>query len=304
MDRQIDWTLARSFLAVAEARSLSGAARALGMTQPSLGRHIEKIEHALSVTLFHRAPRGVVLTPAAEALLPHARAMRDAAQAFALAAAAREEGLAGTVRITASRVMAHYTLPPIIADLRRKAPQIEIDLIATDETENLLFRQADIALRMYPPTQLDLVAKHVRDVPMALYGSPSLLESYGPANSIDDILKFPLVGFDKSDLILRMLQKMGYPRQRSDFKLRCDDQLVHWQLVTAGAGIGAMQCEIGDREAKVTRVTPHVYLQSLPLWLAAQQALLAAPRMRFVFDHLAEGLAKPPDPFSEAPFSG
>lgn len=296
MDKQLDWTLTRSFLAVAEAGSLSGAARALGMTQPSLGRHIAEIEASLKVTLFWRVARGVALTPAGEALLPHARAMRDAAREFALAAAAREEGMAGTVRITASRVMAFYTLPPIIADLRRKAPQIEVDLVASDETENLLFREADIALRMYRPTQLDLVAKHVMDVPMALYGAPSLLKRFGLPQSLEEVLTFPIVGFDTSDLVLRLLQRMGHPRQRSDFKLRCDDQLVHWRLVCAGVGIGAMQRAVGDSEPAVIPIAPFVYLPALPLWITAPQALLAAPRMRFVFDHLAAGLVKPPIP--------
>lgn len=296
MDTPLDWTLAQSFLTVAETGSLSAAARALGMTQPSLGRHIEKIEAALQVTLFHRAPRGLTLSEAGHALLPHARAMRDGARAFSLAAAAREERMAGTVRITASRVMAHFTLPPILADLRRKAPQIEIDLIASDESENLLFREADIALRMFRPTQLDLVAKHIRDIPVALYCAPIMFNRYGIPFSKEDVLAMPIVGFDKSDLILRLMQSLGFPRQRRDFKLRCDDQLVYWQLVKAGAGIGAMQCEIGDREGAVTRLAPFVTLPKLPLWITAPQSLLAAPRMRFVFDHLAESLAKPADP--------
>ncbi len=296
MDKQLDWTLTRSFLAVAEAGSLSGAARALGMTQPSLGRHIAEIEATLKVTLFYRAARGVVLSEAGEALLPHARAMRDAARAFALGAAAREEGMSGTVRITASRIMSFYVLPPIIADLRRIAPQIEVDLVASDETENLLFREADIALRMYRPTQLDLVAKHLMYVPMALYAAPSLLARFGVPQTMDEVLKLPIVGFDKSDLVLRLLQRMGHPRQRSDFKLRCDDQLVNWRLVCAGAGIGAMQCAVGDAEPLVTPIAPFITLPALPLWITAPQALLAAPRMRFVFDHLAAGLAKPPIP--------
>ena len=296
MDKQVDWTLTRSFLAVAEAGSLSGAARALGMTQPSLGRHIAEIEATLKVTLFWRVARGVALTEAGEALLPHARAMRDAAREFALGAAAREEGMAGAVRITASKVMSYYILPPLIADLRRAAPQIEIDLLASDETENLLFREADIALRMYRPTQLDLVAKHITDLPMALYGAPSLLKRFGLPQTIEEILQFPIVGFDKSDVMLRMMQRMGHPRQRGDFKLRCDDQLVNWRLVCAGAGIGAIHCAVGDAEPAVIPIAPFVYLPALPLWIAAPQALLAAPRMRFVFDHLAAGLAKRPDP--------
>jgi len=288
----LDWTLAQSFLAVAEAGSLSGAARRLGMTQPSLGRHIAQMEKSLKVALFTRAPRGLALTPAGQALLPHARAMRDAAGAMALAAAAREEGLAGTVRITASRIIAHYALPPILAALREKAPQIEIDLIASDETENLLFRQADIALRMYRPAQLDLVVRHLKDIPIGLYAAPHLLARYGTPETVEALLALPIVGFDTSDLILRLMQGLGHPRQRGDFALRCDDQLVYWQLVRAGAGIGAIHRAIGDADASVTRIAPFLPLPALPLWITAPQALLAAPRMRLVWDHLAAALAR------------
>ena len=296
MTQVLDWTLAQSFLAVAEAGSLSGAARALGMTQPSLGRHIAKIEALLNVTLFHRVQRGLSLTEAGHALLPQARAMRAAAHACSLAAAGREETLAGPVRITASRIIAHYVLPPIIADLRRKAPQIEIDLVASDETENLLYREADIALRMYRPKQLDLIAKHIRLVPMAIYGAPDLYKRYGLPQTIEEVLAMPIIGFDKSDLILRMLQGLGHPRQRRDFKLRCDDQLVHWQLVKAGAGIGAMPCEVGDHDPTVTRIAPFLSLAPLSLWIAVPGPLLESPRMRLVFDHLIAGLATLPQP--------
>jgi DNA-binding transcriptional LysR family regulator len=290
MDRALNWTLAQSFLAVAEEGSLSGAARKLGMTQPSLGRHIAQIEAALQVSLFQRAPRGLRLTEAGHALLPHARAMREAAQALALAAAGREQGLAGNVRLTASRIMAHYVLPPVLADLRHRAPQIDIDLIASDASDNLLFREADIALRMYRPTQLDLMARHIADLPVGLYAAPSLLARHGTPQSAEEVLALPLIGFDRSDLMLRLLQRLGHPRQRGDFLLRCDDQLVYWQLVRAGAGVGAMQHAIARHDPAVQRIAPFIPLPDLPLWLTAPQALLAAPRMRFVFDHLARAL--------------
>ena len=155
-----DWTLTRSFLAVAETGSLSAAARQLGLSQPTLGRHVADLEAQLGMPLFQRAPRGLIPTTAALNLLPHARAMRDAAARLHLAAAGQTETLAGTVRLTASRIVAHYILPAIIAELRQAEPGIEVELVATDATENLLFHEADIALRMYRPTQLDIVALH------------------------------------------------------------------------------------------------------------------------------------------------
>ena len=155
-----DWTLYRSYLAVAETGSLSAAARRLNLSQPTLGRPIADLEAALSTSLFTRIPQGLRLTDAGTLLLPAARQMRDAAAHIALLAAGRSETLTGTVRLTASRVVSHYLLPPILADLRHKEPGIDIELVPSDSTENLLFREADITLRMYRPTQLDTVTRH------------------------------------------------------------------------------------------------------------------------------------------------
>ena len=158
-----DWTLTRSFLAVAETGSLSAAARRLGLSQPTLGRHIAEMEARTGLSLFARQPRGLAPTEAALTLLPHARAMAEAAAHLSLAAAGRDPALTGTVRLTASRIFAHHLLPPVLADLRRAEPGIEIELVPSDISENLLYRQADIALRMYRPTQPDLVARHLGD---------------------------------------------------------------------------------------------------------------------------------------------
>ena len=117
----LDWTLTRSFLAVAETGSLSAAARQLALSQPTLGRHIADLEAALALALFVRVPKGFVLTEAGADLLPHARAMRDAAARMSLAAAGRE-AVSGTVRITASRIVAHHLLPAMLVDLRRREP--------------------------------------------------------------------------------------------------------------------------------------------------------------------------------------
>lgn len=287
MDK-LDWTLTRSFLAVAETGSLSAAARALGLSQPTLGRHIAEIEAALGLPLFTRQPRGLAATPEAQALLPHARAMREAAAQLALAAKGRDQALAGTVRLTASRIVAHHLLPPMLARLRRAEPQIQIELIASDETDNLLYHEADIALRMYRPTQLDLVTTHLCDMPMHLYAAQSYLAENPPITP-ENLRQHAFLGFDKSDLILRMMQGLGYPARREDFPLRCDDQIVYWNLLRAGLGIGGMQRLIGDADPAVARVAPFVQLPALPFWLTATQALRQTPRIRRVFDALAEG---------------
>lgn len=288
MDK-VDWTLTRSFLAVAETGSLSEAARALHLSQPTLGRHIAEIEAALGLALFTRQPRGLTPTEAAIALLPHARAMRDAAASLTLAAAGRDADLHGTVRITASQVVAFHILPAMLTTLRTKHPGIDVEVVPTDTTENLHFREADIALRMYRPTQENVVTRHLTDLPTALYAAHSQITRQGMPETADALLAMDFVGFDRSDLIIRTMAQMGIHRRREDFQIRCDDQLVYWQMVRAGLGVGGMQCLVGDADPTVTRIAPFIALPALPVWLTAPEALRQTPRIRAVLDHLARG---------------
>jgi DNA-binding transcriptional LysR family regulator len=285
-----DWTLLRSFLAVAETGSLSAAARALGQSQPTLGRHVQELELQFGTPLFTRALRGMALTEAGAALVPAAREMRAAAARLSLVAAGRGERLKGTVRLTASRVVSQYLLPAILADLRRAEPGIDIDLVPSDTSENLLFREADIALRMYRPQQLDVVTRHVADLAMGLYAAPSLLRDGAPRD-VASVLTLDFVGLDRSDLMLRTMADLGIRRRREDFAVRCDDQVVYWALVRAGCGVGAMQRVVGDHDPAVVRIADFVPLPALPVWLTTPEPLRHNPRIRLVLDHLAKAFA-------------
>lgn len=288
MDK-LDWTLTRSFLAVAETGSLSAAARELNLSQPTLGRHIAELEDALDLTLFRRKARGLAPTEAAEALLPHARAMREAAAKLSLVAAGKDSAMSGTVRITASRIVSHYLLPQMLLTLRAAEPAIQIELVPSDDSENLLFREADIAVRMYRPTQLDVITTHLCDMPIGLYAAKSYLAERGLPDTFDSLMTHDFVGFDKSDLMLRLMHRLGFDAKREDFPMRCDDQIVYWNLARAGLGIGGMQTLIADADPSVTRIARFVPLPPLPVWLTAPQALRHSPRIRRVFDHLSAG---------------
>ncbi|TDK43982.1 LysR family transcriptional regulator [Antarcticimicrobium luteum] len=288
----LDWTLLQSFSAVAETGSLSAAARKLGQSQPTLGRHIRALEAALGVELFTRGPKGLIPTEAARGLIGPADQMRQAAARLRLAAEGQETGLAGTVRVTASTVVSHFILPPILAAIRRAHPEIQIELVPADSSENLLFREADIALRMYRPTQLDLVAAHVTDLEMGLYAATGFLDRVGRPRTVDELLKLDFVGFDANDTIIRFMREAGLEVGRGFFGVRCDDQAAYWQLVRAGCGIGGMQAAIGDDEPGVERVLSKMDLPTLPVWLAAPAALRHSPRIRLVWDRLAAGLRR------------
>lgn len=288
----LDWSYIRSFLAVAEGGSLSAAAKALNQSQPTLGRHIKAAEAALGAELFVRVPKGLKLTDAGMLLLAPAREMADAYARLSTLAAGRDTDLTGTVRITASVVVSHYILPEIIAELRAEVPEIDIELVPSDDVENLLYRDADIAVRMFRPTQLDVIARKLFDQPLALYASKGLLERIGQPETTDDLASMPFVGFDRSDVIIRAMQDTGLSVDRGFFGVRCDDQSAYWKLVCAGCGVGAMQTVIGDAEPRVTRINIQPDLPPLPVWLAAHEAVYRTPRVQRVWRYIAERLKR------------
>ncbi|MEO9823381.1 MAG: LysR family transcriptional regulator [Paracoccaceae bacterium] len=289
----MDWSLVQSFLAVAETGSLSAAARALKATQPTIGRHIQTLEQDLGVTLFRRQARGMGLSPEGEALLDPARAMQDAANALSLSAAGEASELNGTVRITASLFVAHYILPPIIAELRQSAPEIDIDVVATDTSENLLFREADIAVRMYRPEQLDMVTLHLGDVELGLFGSVAYLKDVTLTNTLEDVLSTcAVVGYDRNEEIIRGFRSAGFPVTRDFFPTRCDNQTVYWELVRAGCGLGFGQRKVALADPELREVEMGIDIPTLEVWLTAHEALRHTPRVDAVWRVLAPRLAR------------
>lgn len=286
----LDWSLVQAFLAVAETGSLSAAARQLGASQPTLGRQIKTIETQLGAELFRRQPRGFALTDTGAALVAPAQAMRDAVQQITLTAAGQQARLDGTVRITASMAISVQYLPGIIAHIRQLEPQITIELVPGDDSRNLLYREADIAVRMYRPTQLDLVTQHIGDVPLAVFAAKSYLATRSAPRSMDDLRQHDFVGFDANTDIIDGFAAAGFPVERDFFKTRCDDNIAYWELVRAGCGIGFAQADIGRRDPLVSEIDMDMHLPTLPIWLTAHEAMRQTPRVRRVWDLLAEGL--------------
>src|SRR6185312_3412831 len=173
------WDLYRSFLAVAGEGSLSAAARMLGMTQPSLGRHVRQLEATLGVALFTRSPQGLVLTEVGAELAEHARGMAAASAALRRAASGSRQEVRGVVRITCSEVIGGEVLPAMLADLRRQQPGIVVELSLSDATEDLLRKDADIAVRMLRPSQAALVAQRVGSIGIGLYAHRRYLKAHG-----------------------------------------------------------------------------------------------------------------------------
>ena len=291
MAQPLDWSLAQAFLAVAETGSLSAAARKLNTTQPTIGRQIKAMEQQLGADLFHRAARGLTLTETGAQLVEPASTMRDAVNQMTLRAAGQSASLKGTVRITSSVATSVYHLPQIIADIRLAEPEIEIELVPSDESRNLLFREADIAVRMYRPTQEDLIAQHIGDIPLGVFAAQSYLARKGGLTDPSQIQNHDIVGYDNDTAIIDGMRDAGIPVDRHFFKVRCDDNIAYWNLVRAGCGIGFAQTSLGHDDPEMVEIDLGFPLPALPIWLTAHEAMRHTPRIRRVWDMLATGLA-------------
>lgn len=282
-----DWTLMRSFLAVLDAGSLLGAARRLKQSQPTLGRHISLLETQLAVALFERTGRGLLPTAAALGIAQHAREMQTNADALQRTLSMTSADLSGTVRVTASQTVATFVLPKLLAQLRAEAPEIQIEMVASNEIKNLLRREADIALRMVRPDQESLIARKIATIEVGPFAHKRYVKARGAPLTAKAMLRHDLIGFDQDRSIIDGFRAFGEGITREHFALRSDDHLVQWQAVRAGLGIGFIASYVAATDSAVVRVLPSLKIPPLPVWLTAHREIHGNPRIRRVFDFLA-----------------
>ncbi|WP_087687740.1 LysR family transcriptional regulator [Pandoraea sp. PE-S2R-1] len=291
MTSNLSWDLCRTFLAVLTEGSLSGAARALGITQPTAGRHIAALEEALGQTLFTRSQTGLMPTDAAESLRPHAQAMQHTASAFARAAASRDDGVNGVVRISASEVVGVEVLPPMLTALRRAHPLLSVELVPTNRIQDLLHREVDIAVRMAPPQQDALIARRVGSIDIGLHARDDYLARYGAPATLADLANHTLIGFDSVTPFIRAATA-GVPEwSRDAFAFRADNDLAQLAMIRAGYGIGGCQVPIARRDTRLVRVLPNAFRFKLVTWVTMHEDLRQSPRCKVTFDALVAGLS-------------
>lgn len=284
-----DWERHRAFLAVLREGSLSGGARRLGLAQPTVRRRIADLERAIGVALFTRAPDGLVPTDAALTLKGHAEAMEIAAAAFARGATQGGE-IAGLVRISASEVIAVEVLPPILAELRRRHPLLVVALSPSNRNEDLLRREADVAVRMVRPEQGALVARRIGDIELGLHARVELLDDRAPPASFEDVVALGLIGVESDNAVIRAMRGAGIPIHVEDFAFRTDSDVAQMAAIRAGIGIGVCQVPLARRDPALVRVLPDLFSHALDTWVVMHEDLRASAPVRAVFDALVAGL--------------
>ncbi|SDR45572.1 transcriptional regulator, LysR family [Rhizobiales bacterium GAS113] len=284
------WELYRSFLTVLREGSLSGAARALALTQPTIGRHVAALEASLGIALFTRSPQGLEPTEAANELRSLAETMAASAQALLRAASGRGQEMRGTVRLTASEVVGAEVVPPILAELRETHPELVIELVLSNRNDDLLRGDADIAIRMVRPTQGALLARHVGAVLLGFHAHRRYLDRHGSPANLDELASHALIGFDQESGPARILIERGLPVRRELFALRTDSDLAQLAAIRAGVGIGICQVGIARRNPDLCHLLPAAFSHGLDTWIVMHEDLRANRRCRAVFDTMVAGL--------------
>jgi DNA-binding transcriptional LysR family regulator len=284
------WELYRTFLEVVRDGTLSGAARKLNLTQPTVGRHVDALEEALGLSLFSRSPQGLKATSVALELLGHAEAMAAASAALQRAASGGASADRGTVRIAASEMVGCEVLPPMLARFREHYPGITLELAVSNRNEDLLRREADIAVRMVRPRQKSLVARRIGKSPIGLFAHPRYVEKYGLPRSLAELAGHCMIGFDRDAQSFRSLGATPPSIRREMFNFRSDSDLAQFSALKSGVGIGGCQYGIARRYPELVPVLAKLIRFDLDVWVVMHEDMRATPRVRLLFDHLASEL--------------
>jgi len=287
-----DWNQIRALLATIEEGSFSAAARALGQTQPTLSRQIAALEADLGITLFERNRRATVPTGAALELVEHVRSMGEAAQRISLTASGQSSAVEGRVTVTATNIMASFYLPPIIKRIREEAPGIRLEIIASNELQDLQKREADVAIRHARPEQPDLIARLVGETTGHLYAHPDYLDRVGRPTCLDEVNRLDFIGFEQNERVIEHLNAIGLSLTPENFKISSGSSTVHHALAMQGLGVTPMTRDWIDQHSILEEVWPELAPIPIQTWLVTHRELNTSRRIRVVFDHIANGLAE------------
>jgi DNA-binding transcriptional LysR family regulator len=289
---QFDWNHARAFLVVADEGSLSAAGRALGMSQPTLGRQVAGLEEQLKVTLFERVGKGLSLTQSGVRLYEYVKQMAEAANQFSLVAQGQSNDVSGEVCISLTELDAYFRFAPLITKFKEYAPNIQLELQVSNAISDLKRREADVAIRYQRPTQADLITKKIGSEKAYLYGHKDYIKHFAN-KSPDKVSNLQLIGFDHSDQMKDYLLGMGFPVRSDQFTVICKNQLVQLQMILQGGALAFLPDHIANRYPELEPAFVDYFTPiELEMWLVCHRELHTSKKVRLVFDFLSEQLGR------------
>lgn len=286
----LDWNILKSFNYVIKDGSLSGAARALEITQPTVGRHIEALETQLNISLFVRSRDGLSPTEEALNLLPEIETMAGAFGSLLRRLSGITEQEHGTVRISLSEIMGTEVVPLMLKKFHQLHPNIKVELSISNKMDNLLKRDADLAIRMTDPDQEALIAKKIGISTVGLFAHRSYTKKYGIPKSIGELNSHKIIGPDTDLLFIKALKGLGLDISREEIFFRTDNQIAQLKLLRNGLGICAMQAVLAKKEPNLIPILNKAISFPMPLWLVMHENLKSDRKVRALFTYLSKEL--------------
>ncbi len=288
MDNQADWGLFRYFFAVLQAGSLSAAARQLLTTQSTVSRQIAKLESNLGVSLFTRSPEGLEPTPAALQLLEPVSGM-SAAVSSMQRRISQQTG-AGVLRLTVPEVLGVEVITPLLAPFQQQHPGVQLELSIAEHNEDLLRREADLAIRMVAPQQGALLARGLGQSRLSLYAHRDYLAQHGMPVTQVDLAQHRLIGYDRNLGLHSHWQTQGLALPIEALAFRSDCAMARLAALRSGMGIGLCHAALAQREPDLLALPVELFSFELGVWVVMHSDQRDQPSLRQLFDYLADAL--------------
>jgi DNA-binding transcriptional LysR family regulator len=282
----VEWSDVRIFLAIVRSGTLGGAARALRLSQPTIGRRLRALEQATGQTLFQRTADGFVPTEEGTAIIALAEQMEEGALAMERRLAGKEQDLHGRLRISSADWFGAYVLPPVIAEYAKAYPHVDIEILTGTRLFSLAQREADIAFRIVPFDTSDIVQKRLIRLP---YGA------YVPANSPDPVFGdgsgFRLITMDTSTGQFPDIAWLRESFPNAKPVLRSNNRNVQGRMCARGVGIAVLPQVVGNQMTDLRRLNLTVEPPKRDIWMGYHRDLRRLHRLRafigIVTDHIA-----------------
>ncbi|HWU03760.1 MAG TPA: LysR family transcriptional regulator [Novosphingobium sp.] len=288
----MDWDDLRSFLAIARSRSLSGAARDLGLRQSTMSRRLAALEAKAGARLLQRTPRGYELTALGEAVLGNAERMEAEAIAVERTVQGRDVALSGVVRITTVEVIANLLLPPAIAALQAKYPGISVDVLSDPRSLSLERREADIAIRMARFEGNDLVSRRMCMAESALYASPAYVAAHAPHPGMPASSEQSVITLLDDQAHLAEARWLAEQVPGARIAMRTNNRDAQAAGASAGLGIACLPCYVAAGNSGMVRLGAFGPGPAREVWLGVHGDLRHMPRIRAAIEALDAEFAR------------
>lgn len=284
-----NWQWWQYFLAIAKQGSLSKAVETLNISQPTLSRQLQAMEKQLGQSLFDRSTQGLLLTEFGRNLLDECQQMQNSADRLKRLVAGQSHTLTGRIRLAANELVALHYLPKIIPSFMDQYPEVSVEVEVSNRASNLDKRDADVAIRMFPPTQLDLICRHLFDIPLGFYASAQYLKVHGVPSHSKELFERRILGYDRDRQFEEGSQKMGWPIKNEQFQFRTDFMPLHLALACNDGGIVVTHKGLCE-ETDLVEINLEFELPKLPIYLVCHRDVQHNKKIRVLMDFLAEQL--------------